>query len=288
VPFPGAAPAEQQYARGVRSVPTNKQRRQAAQRHLQRQLERRAEQARKRRRNVLTGVVILVVLVVGGAAALIAGLGGGDDNSAAASSTSSASVAPAGQTTVAGPCTYTTDGQGSAGVAVSPPSGDIATTGTLALTMTTSAGAIGLNLDRATAPCAAASFEALTQQKFFDGTTCHRETNSPGLQVLQCGDPSASGSGGPGYSFPTQVTGTETYPRGTIAMANSGSGTDGSQFFLVYGDSLQGNPNYTVVGTIDQAGLAVLDAIAAAGIEGGATDGAPATPVTITSMTVAQ
>jgi peptidyl-prolyl cis-trans isomerase B (cyclophilin B) len=82
------------------------------------------------------------------------------------------------------------------------------------------------------------------------------------------------------------VTGDETYPRGTIAMANAGQGFDGSQFFLVYGDSLENNPNYTVVGTIDEAGLGVLDAIAAKGIEGGATDGAPTTPVTIESMTV--
>jgi peptidyl-prolyl cis-trans isomerase B (cyclophilin B) len=270
-------------------VPTNKQRRQAAQRHLQRQLERRAELARKRRRNVLTGVVVLVVLLVGGAAALIAGLGGGSKDDTAAASTSSASAAPAGATTVAGPCTYTTDGQGSAGVPVNPPSGDIATTGTLALTMTTNDGVIGLNLDRATATCAAASFEALTQQKFFDGTSCHRETDSDGLKVLQCGDPSGTGSGGPGYTFPTQVTGSETYPRGTIAMANSGSGTDGSQFFLVYGDS-QLPASYTVVGTIDAAGLTVLDQIAAIGNNGanGAGDGAPNQPVTITSMTIAQ
>jgi len=107
------------------------------------------------------------------------------------------------------------------------------------------------------------------------------------LQVLQCGDPSGTGSGGAAFDYPTQVTGSETYPRGTIAMANAGQGTDGSQFFLVYGDSLENNPNYTVVGTIDEAGLAVIDAIAAKGIEGGATDGAPAEPVTITAMTVA-
>jgi peptidyl-prolyl cis-trans isomerase B (cyclophilin B) len=125
----------------------------------------------------------------------------------------------------------------------------------------------------------------LAQQGFFDGTPCHRLT-SGGLSVLQCGDPSGTGTGGPTYDFPTQVTGTETYPRGTLAMANAGQGTDASQFFLVYADS-QLQPDYTVVGTIDEAGLATLDAIAAAGIEGGASDGAPAQPVTIESMTVA-
>jgi peptidyl-prolyl cis-trans isomerase B (cyclophilin B) len=125
----------------------------------------------------------------------------------------------------------------------------------------------------------------LAEQGFFDDTPCHRLT-SGGLSVLQCGDPSGTGRGGPSYEFPTQVTGTETYSRGTLAMANAGQGTDGSQFFLVYADS-QLPPDYTVVGTIDDAGLATLDAIAAAGIEGGASDGAPAAPVTIESMTVA-
>jgi len=269
-------------------VPTNKQRREQAQRRLQRQLERRAELARKRRRNLLIGVTVIAVLAVVGALFIITNLGDGDsDTSAAASSTADTSAAPAGETTVAGPCTYTTDGTASAGVAVTPPSGDIATTGTLALTMTTDAGLIGLSLDRATATCAAASFDALTQQGYFDGTPCHRLTTDEALKVLQCGDPGGTGTGGPGYTYPTQVTGSETYPRGTLAMANSGQGTDGSQFFLVYGDSTL-TPDYTVVGTIDEAGLAVLDTIAAGGVADGSTDGAPATPVTITSMTVAQ
>ena len=272
-------------------MPTNKQRREQAQRRLQRQLERREQLARKRRRNLLIGVTVIAVLAVVGAFFVITGLADDDsDTSAAASTTaaSSATAAPAGQTSVAGPCTYTTDGTASAGVEVTPPAGDIATTGTLALTMATDFGDIGLTLDRATATCAAASFEALTQQGYFDGTPCHRETDSEGLKVLQCGDPGGTGAGGPGFTYPTQVTGSETYPRGTVAMANSGSGTDGSQFFLVYGDS-QLSPDYTVVGTIDEAGLAVLDTIAANGNDGanGTGDGAPTQPVTITTMTVA-
>jgi peptidyl-prolyl cis-trans isomerase B (cyclophilin B) len=153
--------------------------------------------------------------------------------------------------------------------------------------MTTNVGPVGLTLDQAGAPCAAASFRYLTEQGFFDGTTCHRETDSEPLKVLQCGDPSGTGSGGPTYEFPTQVTGSETYPRGTVAMANASDGLDGSQFFLVYGDS-QLPPDYTVVGTIDDAGLATLDTIAANGNDGsnGPGDGAPTQPVTIESMTV--
>jgi len=252
-------------------VPTNKQRREAAQRRLQRQLERRGELARKRRRNLLIGVTVVAVLAVAAAVFLITGLGGDDDDTASQASDNAT-------------CTYTPDDSGED---VGTPDGDVPTSGTATLAMATSAGDIGLTLDQAGAPCASASFVYLAGQGFFDGTTCHRETASDSLKVLQCGDPTATGTGGPGYSFPTQVTGSETYPRGTLAMANAGAGTDGSQFFLVYGDS-QLPPNYTVVGTIDEPGLTVLDAIAATGIEGGAQDGAPAEPVTIESMTVVQ
>jgi len=277
-------------------VPSNKQRRQAAQRHLQRQLERRAEQAKKRRRNLLLLVTVVAVLVVAGAAFLVTGLGGDDDTTTAsgtdAAATTSAAAAPtpgpgaerAGQTTTAGPCTYTYDAQGSSGVANDAPSGDIATEGTVAETVTTSAGAIGLTLDQAApATCATASFVSLASQGYFDGTPCHRLTTGEGLQVLQCGDPSGTGGGGPGYAFPTSTAGSETYARGTLAMANAGQGTDGSQFFLVYGDS-QLPADYTVFGTIDEAGLAVLDGIAAGGVADGSSDGAPAAPVTIETV----
>jgi peptidyl-prolyl cis-trans isomerase B (cyclophilin B) len=266
-------------------VPTNKQRRQAAQRRLQRQIERRAELARKRRRNLLVIAAVVAVVVVGGAAWFIAGVGGGSGKSSAAASGTSAGSTVDGSD---GTCDFT------AGTTENPnlkevgtPPAQVPTSGQVNLAMNTNFGTITLALDQAKAPCASASFVYLTQQKFFDGTPCHRETDSAGLKVLQCGDPSGTGSGGPTYQFPTQVTGSETYPRGTVAMANSGQGFDGSQFFLVYGDS-QLPASYTVVGTVDQAGLAVLDTIAANGNNGanGAGDGAPNQPVTITTMTV--
>ncbi|SSC21594.1 peptidyl-prolyl cis-trans isomerase B (cyclophilin B) [Klenkia terrae] len=193
----------------------------------------------------------------------------------------------AGQTTTAGACTYTYDAQGSSGTfAVDAPTGDLPT-GTQAETISTSAGDIGITLDY-TGPgaCAADSFATLASQSFFDSTLCHRLTTSDGLKVLQCGDPSATGSGGPGYSFPTAVAGSETYGRGVLAMANAGDGTDGSQFFLVYGDS-QLDPAYTVFGTIDEAGLGVLDQVAALGTADGSQDGQPATAVTIAGVTPA-
>jgi peptidyl-prolyl cis-trans isomerase B (cyclophilin B) len=268
-------------------VPSNKQRRQAAQRRLQRQLERRAELARRRRRNVLIGVTTVAVLLVLGAVWLITGLGGDDPADQAA-----ADPTPSGAATVDGSdgtCDFTADTSGNPNLTdVGTPPPEVPPTGTSALTMTTNFGPIGLTLDQAGAPCAAASFVYLTQQGFFDGTVCHRQTDSEGLKVLQCGDPSASGSGGPTYQYPTQVTGDETYPRGTLAMANSGQGFDSSQFFLVWGDS-QLPPSYTVVGTIDEAGLATLDTIAANGNTGsnGPGDGAPTQEVRIETMAVA-
>src|SRR3954451_4657856 len=278
------APADDSCPRSS-SVPTSKQRRQAAQRRLQRQIERRAELQRKRRRNLLVIVVVVAVLVVGGAAWLIAGLGASKDKSDAAASGTSAGSTVDGSD---GTCDFTAAGTENPNLKdVGTPPTQVPTSGMVKLAMNTNVGTIPLTLDQAKAPCATASFVYLTQQKFFDGTPCHRETDSEGLKVLQCGDPSGTGSGGPTYQFPTQVTGSETYPRGTVAMANSGQGFDGSQFFLVYGDS-QLPASYTVVGTVGDAGLAVLDAIAAKGNNGanGAGDGAPNQPVTITTMTL--
>jgi peptidyl-prolyl cis-trans isomerase B (cyclophilin B) len=271
-------------------VPTNKQRRQAAQRHLQRQLERRVELARRRRRNLLIGVTTLAVLVVAAAVVLIAGIGTGNPRTSASAASSSAPSSSAGASTSADPssCAYTRDASGNPHLKdVGTPPSKVPTSGTTAVTMTTNFGAIPLALERAGAPCATQSMVYLAQKKFFDNTICHRETSSAGLKVLQCGDPSGTGSGGPSYQYKTHVTGKETYKRGTVAMANSGQGFDGSQFFLVYGDS-QLPPNYTVVGTIAPAGLKVLDTIAANGNNGanGQGDGAPKKKVTITSMTV--
>ncbi|RFU22663.1 peptidylprolyl isomerase [Geodermatophilus marinus] len=172
-------------------------------------------------------------------------------------------------------------------IEVPPPAEEVPAEGRVGLRLVTDAGEIPLTLARDGAPCAVASLVHLTGQGFFDGSPCHRQTDTEGLQVLQCGDPTGTGAGGPTYTSPTDVSGDETYPRGTVAMANSGQGFDGSQFFLVWGDSRL-PPAYTVVGTVDDAGLAVLDAIAASGNDGsnGPGDGAPAVPVTVESVSV--
>ena len=153
-------------------------------------------------------------------------------------------------------------------------------------TLTTSAGDLTLTLDGAAAPQAVASFVSLAESGYFDGTSCHRLTTS-GIYVLQCGDPTGTGTGGPGYSFgPVENPPSDgVYPAGTVAMARQGGNAEsmGSQFFLVYEDSTipsDAAGGYTVFGTIT-SGLDVVQAVADAGTQDGSGDGSPATPVTI-------
>ena len=167
---------------------------------------------------------------------------------------------------------------------VDAPPAEPAQSGTVAATLQTSAGDIPISLDADTTPCTVGSFVSLAEQGYYSDTTCHRLTTS-GIYVLQCGDPSATGMGGPGYSYADELDGSETYPAGTVAMANAGADTNGSQFFLVYQDT-QLPPSYTVFGQMDADGLAVVQQIAALGAEGGAADGPPATPVTITGVAI--
>jgi len=153
-------------------------------------------------------------------------------------------------------------------------------------TITTDVGAIGIELDGAAAPQAVASFVSLAQQGYFDGTSCHRLVTG-GIKVLQCGDPTGTGSGGPGYTFgPVEnAPADDVYPAGTIAMARVGDdgSSMGSQFFLVYEDSTipaDSAGGYTVLGRVT-SGLDVVTAVADAGVQGGASDGPPVTGVTI-------
>jgi len=141
-----------------------------------------------------------------------------------------------------------------------PPTANVPATGTAIVTLRLTQGPISLTLDREHAPCTVNSFLSLLNQNFYTDTTCHRLTTE-GIFVLQCGDPTGVGNGGPGYSFPDETFANDTYPAGTVAMANSGPDTNGSQFFLVYQDSSLA-PNYTVFGHFDADSLKVLEAIA--------------------------
>ncbi|ORA35057.1 peptidylprolyl isomerase [Mycobacterium aquaticum] len=285
-------------------MPTNEQRRAAAKRKLERQLERRAAQERKRRLLTIVGAVVAAIVVIGAGVGLyVANRDSGSTTASAATTTPSAAAEPAanGQlpafvapANLGADCQYPAAGEASK--KVNPPrTGKVPTDpATVSVSVTTNQGNIGLQLDNAKAPCTVNSFASLAQQGYFNDTPCHRLT-AGGLSVLQCGDPTGKGTGGPGYQFADEYPANQyqpdnpalqqpvLYPRGTLAMANAGPGTNGSQFFLVYKDS-QLPPNYTVFGKIDATGLATLDKIAAAGVAGGGQDGKPATDVELKSV----
>ena len=292
-------------------MPTNEQRRATAKRKLERQLERRAAQQRRRRRYMIISSAVGVIAVIAAVVALVV-ITKRDSSSTTASaattsSPSSSSAAPAapaanGQLPAFAPpaglgadCQY--PASEAASKKVKPPrTGKVPTDPPqISVSMATNQGNLGLQLDNAKAPCTVNSFASLAQQGYFNDTVCHRLTTSEGLSVLQCGDPTGTGTGGPGYQFANEYPTNQyqpddpklqepvKYPRGTLAMANAGPGTNGSQFFLVYKDS-ELPPNYTVFGTIDQTGLATLDKIAAAGTADGGPDGKPKNDVTIKSI----
>jgi peptidyl-prolyl cis-trans isomerase B (cyclophilin B) len=173
-----------------------------------------------------------------------------------------------------------------------PPTGDVDRTGKVKYTLAFNADAPGetggdvtITMDRSKTPCTVNSFVSLAEQGYFDGTACHRLADA-GLFVLQCGDPTGTGSGGPGYSFADELTGRESYGRGVVAMANSGPNTNGSQFFLVWEDT-QLPPSYTVFGTMDTASRDVIAGIAGEGQDGSNPDGTgkPNNPAKITRVT---
>ncbi|WP_331715862.1 peptidylprolyl isomerase [Tessaracoccus coleopterorum] len=153
-------------------------------------------------------------------------------------------------------CSYPADG--SPAKPVDPPSEWAPAAGEVTVTLRLTAGDVPITMDRAKAPCTVNSVVSLAEQGYFDDTQCHRLTDY-GIFVLQCGDPSATGTGGPGYTFADEVDPSLTYGAGTVAMANRGRDTNGSQFFLVYADT-QLSPDYTVFGTMDQAGIDVVGA----------------------------
>jgi peptidyl-prolyl cis-trans isomerase B (cyclophilin B) len=155
------------------------------------------------------------------------------------------------------------------------------------LTLITNCGDVVIETEPDQAPETVNSMLFLAQEGYFDLTACHRLTTE-GIFVLQCGDPKGDGTGGPGYSVPDEnlpAEGANNYPAGSVAMANAGPGTAGSQFFIVYEDTTLPS-GYTLWGTV-ASGLDVVRGIAAAGVEGGGGDGPPAQPVVIETAKVA-
>ena len=290
-------------------MPTNEQRRATAKRKLERQLSRRAAKERRRRIYTIVGSAVGAIVVIGAIVATVIATNkdSGSQNASAAtttpaSPTSAAPAAPGDLPAFVAPanlganCQYPPTNDKGSKPAKPPRTGKVPTDpAQVSASMATNQGNIGLQLDNAKSPCTVNSFASLAQQGFFNDTPCHRLTTSAGLAVLQCGDPTGQGTGGPGYQFDNEYPTNQyqpddpklqepvKYPRGTLAMANAGPGTNGSQFFLVYKDS-ELPPNYTVFGTIDQTGLATLDKIAEAGTADGGQDGKPKDDVTIKSI----
>ena len=152
--------------------------------------------------------------------------------------------------------------------------------------------ALDYELDGLAAPQAVASFVTLVQSGFYDGLSCHRLTTE-GIFVLQCGDPNGDGTGGPDWRFgPIENPPLDdVYDTGVIAMARQGGdgSSMGSQFFIVYDESVipsDAAGGYTIMGRITSGLDALITEVVSAGAEGGAPDGAPVVPTTITGITI--
>lgn len=278
---------------------TNKERRQQALSQLEKEIKNRDRKEKTKPLTVVFASLAVILVVVGGI--WYAATRSTEDEVITADETSTTAETPDYQplaltrTTALGDsvtCEYPDAGEASKDVS-KPATENVPATGTVTVNLTTAQGNIGMELDRSVSPCTVNAVEHMASEGYYNDTVCHRITTS-GIYVLQCGDPSGTGAGGPGFSFAneyptdeaTDLTTPVIYERGTIAMANAGADTNGSQFFLNYEDSPLA-PNYTYFGQITEEGLATLDAIAEVGAEGGTGDGAPAQEVRIESATVA-
>jgi cyclophilin family peptidyl-prolyl cis-trans isomerase len=247
--------------------------------------------AATRRRNLVVGAIAGVVAMV----VAVVGLGlllGGDESarptvspSASSSASASPSAEPGTKTGTVTPTAATETGEVACGAETparagkpkpqfaGPPPMTIDRKATYTATMVTSCGAIVIELDAKRAPQTVNSFVFLANKGYFDGQYFHRLDTT--IDVIQGGDPTGTGGGGPGYAIPDELKGGESYTPGTLAMANSGANTGGSQFFIISGPdgrNLDGNPAYTIFGTVVEGlrvaqrilGLPILDPAAAA------------------------
>ena len=232
-----------------------------------------SKQRRRTRDNIVAVIALVVVLTLATAAQLFYFNGGPGTAEPVPSETPTPTPsAPAGQN------------EGDV------PSADIAEGRTWTGTLTLNDIPLGIELDGAAAPQAVSSEISLIQSGFYDGVSCHRLTTE-GIYVLQCGDPSGDGTGGPGYTYgPVENAPADgAFPAGTIAMARGESQySHGSQFFIVYDDTTlpTDGGGYSIIGRVT-SGLDALQAgVIAAGTADGASDGAPAVPVTISGFTI--
>jgi peptidyl-prolyl cis-trans isomerase B (cyclophilin B) len=271
---------------------TNKRRKELAAAKYERQSARRAERAARTRRRQRIGwtVAALVGIVALGGIFLLTRPSADDT---AASPDPTASPAPSASATPSPAPTADIGCDAAPTPPAEPQQFDEAPAAALeegtayTLTLTTNCGDISIETAPDAAPETVNAMLALAQEGYFDDTICHRLTTE-NIFVLQCGDPTGTGSGGPGFSLPDENLPEDAeanYPAGTVAMANAGPGTAGSQFFLVYEDTTL-PPNYTIWGEVTE-GLEVVQRVAEAGVAGGGGDGAPAAAIGILSTEVA-
>ncbi|WP_406313799.1 peptidylprolyl isomerase [Streptosporangium sp. NBC_01639] len=275
---------------------------QLAREHYERQTQRRIEREAKAKRNAIIGTSVATVVVIGGVIAATTLLGGNDSAATATPATSTSPAAsPAATDTAAKPtafdpasgtCGYAADTDGAPAKNVGTPPAKVDTT-PKTMTLKTSQGDIVIAVSAKKTPCTVNSFAFLAEKGYFDGSKCHR-LGSDQFPVLQCGDPLAKadgknqtdGQGGPGYRFVNENLEGAKYTRGVVAMANSGPDTNGSQFFIVYGDA-QLPPSYTPFGTVTK-GMEIIDKVNKGGVITPGSDGtgAPKETVEIKNVTM--
>ncbi|MFI9806843.1 peptidylprolyl isomerase [Streptomyces sp. NPDC052301] len=250
-------------------VSQEQRRRQLAREKFLRQQQRRTEARRKARMRNSVIASVLGVIVIGSVVLYTTDAFKNDDKKANASAETTPSASPTSK--APDPCAKPAAGSVKKLSWKKEPAMTIDASASYTMKLATTCGDIDVALKTAAAPHTVNSFNFLAGQGFFDHTKCHRLTTN-GIFVLQCGDPQGTGMGGPGYTIPDENLKDKslkgnTYPAGTVAMANTGQKhTGGSQFFLVYKDSPL-PPNYTPFGTISDAGMKVLKKIAAAGAQ---------------------
>lgn len=266
----------------------SKRQRELARAKYERQQARRAAGAERRKRNQrITAIVVVAVLILGVIAYVVVSSRGSGEPTATAPDTSAPQASA--ETSTDEPIEEPSVLNCGAPIPTRPDNISFGAPGDVepasSVTLTTTCGDIVIALDPA-AEQTVRSTTFLAEEGFYDATACHRLTTD-GIFVLQCGDPAGNGTGGPGYTLPDEnlpADGPNNYPAGTVAMANAGPGTSGSQFFLVYEDTTL-PPDYTVFGTITQ-GLDIVQEIASVGTEDGAIDGRPRQPMIIETATV--
>jgi cyclophilin family peptidyl-prolyl cis-trans isomerase len=269
-------------------MPTQKRERKKAGRQARQEAMLAARKRQSRRRTLITTVVILAILAIIGAAT---GIFNGSSSNKKVASTDSSSTSAAPPVSIAGasisgdtPCPKA-DGSSPKTVkfAKAPPL-CIDPAKTYTATVKFSQGTLDVAFDPKQAPKTVNNFVVLARYHFYDGISCHRIV--PGF-VIQCGDPQGTGQGGPGYTFGDELPKAGQYKLGSLAMANSGPDTNGSQFFIITGDQgVQLPPNYSLFGQVT-AGMDVAQKIDALGVPN-SPNGAPKEKVTIQSVTVTE